>query len=356
MTMDLRIEKISMPKAKPEDESKLGFGKVFTDHMFIMDYTQGRGWHDARIVPYGPFSVDPSAMVFHYGQAIFEGLKAYRRPDGSVSLFRPRENLLRFNRSAKRLCIPEIDVDEVYGHLLELLRLEQAWVPHSPDTSLYIRPTAIALDAALGVQVSQRYAFFIILSPVGAYYSEGLKPVKILVENEYVRAVRGGMGFAKAAGNYAVSLIADKTAKDHGCAQVLWLDGVERKYVEEVGSMNIFFRIGDTLITPPLQGSILGGITRRSVMELAPTLGYKLEERPVTIDEVCRAQRDGTLKEVFGTGTAAVISPVGTLVYKDEELTVADGEMGEYARTIYDTLTGIQFGRRPDEFGWTVAL
>lgn len=354
--MELRIEKTSSPKTKPVDESKLGFGKVFTDHMFMMNYTEGQGWHDARIIPYAPFSIEPSAMVLHYGQAIFEGLKAYRTPSGSVQLFRPRENLLRFNRSAARLCIPAIDVDQVYGYLKELIRLEADWVPKSPGTSLYIRPTAVALDPALGVHVSQTYAFFIILSPVGNYYAGGLKPVKILVEDEYVRAVRGGMGFAKAAGNYAVSLIADTTAKAHGCAQVLWLDGVERKYIEEVGSMNIFFRIAGKLVTPALQGSILSGITRKSVLELAPTLGYQVEERPVSFEEIIKAQRDGTLEEVFGTGTAAVISPVGHLVCKDEEYLVADGKMGPCAAAIYKKLTDIQFGLCPDDLGWTVAL
>ncbi len=298
--MDLIIEKTQHPKAKPTDESKLGFGKNFTDHMFAMNYTKGRGWHDARIVPYAPVLMEPSAMVLHYGQAIFEGLKAYRKPDGSIQLFRPMENLLRFNRSAERLCIPAIDVDQVYEYLKELIRIEADWVPKSEGTSLYIRPFAIALDPALGVHVAETYLFMIILSPVGAYYSEGLKPVRILVENEYVRAVRGGMGFAKAAGNYAVSLIADQTAKENGCAQVLWLDGVERKYIEEVGSMNIFFKINGKLITPKLQGSILGGITRKSVLELAPKLGFEVEERPLSFDEVLEAHQKGTLEEVFG--------------------------------------------------------
>lgn len=354
--MELTIHKTQQPKAKPADESKLGFGKVFTDHMFVMDYKEGQGWHDPRIVPYAPMSIEPSAMVLHYGQAIFEGLKAYRRPDGEIQLFRPMENLQRFNRSAQRLCIPQIDTEAVFGYLKELIKLEADWVPHSPGTSLYIRPFAVAMDPALGVHVAQNYAFMIILSPVGAYYSEGLKPVKILVENEYVRAVRGGMGFAKAAGNYAVSLIADHEAKQHGCAQVLWLDGVDRRYIEEVGSMNIFFKIDGQLITPALQGSILGGITRKSVLELAKSMGYEVVERPLGIDEVMKAHQDGTLEEVFGTGTAAVISPVGHLVYKGEELQVANGQMGSCAETIYNKLTDIQFGLCPDNMGWTVTL
>jgi branched-chain amino acid aminotransferase len=352
---EISIQRNQNPKPKP-DPSNLGFGQLFTDHMFVMDYTKGRGWHDARIVPYGPFPIEPSAMVLHYGQAIFEGLKAYRKPDGSIQLFRPMENLLRFNRSAERLCIPAIDVNEVYGFMMELLRIEADWVPKSPETSLYIRPFAIALDPQVGVHVSETYAFMIILSPVGAYYAEGLKPVKILVENAYVRAVRGGMGFAKAAGNYAVSLIADAQAKEHGCAQVLWLDGVERQYIEEVGSMNIFFKIAGKIITPKLQGSILSGITRKSVLELAPKLGYEVEERPISINEVIEAQKNGTLEEVFGSGTAAVISPVGCLVYDGKEMKVADGQMGPCAANIYKTLTGIQFGLMPDTMGWTVSL
>ena len=354
--MELLVEKTQHPKDKPADESKLGFGSIFTDHMFSMNYDQGRGWHDARITPYAPFLMSPAAMVLHYGQAIFEGLKAYRKPDGGLQLFRPMENLRRFNRSAERLCIPPIDADYVFECLKTLLRMDAGWVPKSPGTSLYIRPAAVATDAALGVHVSHSYLFFIILSPVGAYYAEGLKPIRILVENEYVRAVRGGMGFAKAAGNYAVSLIADETAKKHGCAQVLWLDGVERKYVEEVGSMNIFFKIGGKLITPALQGSILGGITRKSVLELAPKLGYEVEERPLPFEEGYSAYKNGTLEEVFGAGTAAVIAPVGTLVYKGEEIRVADGQMGPCARDIYQKLTDIQFGLCPDEMGWTVSL
>lgn len=354
--MQLTIQKTQCPKAKPQDESKLGFGRLFTDHMFMMNYTEGQGWHDARIVPYGAFDMDPAAMVLHYGQAIFEGMKAYRRPDGQIQLFRPMENLRRFNRSAARLCIPAIDEEAVFGYLQELIKLEQDWVPHSEGTSLYIRPTAVAMDPQLGVHVSKTYVFFIILSPVGAYYAEGLKPVKILVEDEYVRSVRGGMGFAKAAGNYACSLIADSTAQAHGCAQVLWLDGVERKYIEEVGSMNIFFKIGGKLITPPLGGSILGGITRKSVLELAPKLGYEVCEDRLSIQDIFEAQQNGTLEEVFGTGTAAVISPVGGLVWEDKEIAINGGEMGPCAEAIYNALTGIQFGTQPDSMGWTVVL
>ncbi|MBQ9988324.1 MAG: branched-chain amino acid aminotransferase [Clostridia bacterium] len=353
--MALRIELTNNPKAKP-DESALGFGKYFTDHMFIMDYTEGIGWHDERIVPFGPLAMSPAAMVLHYGQAIFEGLKAYRRPDGKIQLFRPMENLNRFNRSADRLCIPRIDTEMVFNCLTKLLEIEADWVPHSAGTSLYIRPFAVAMDPVLGVHVANTYHFMIILSPVGNYYAEGLKPVRILVEDEYVRAVRGGMGFAKAAGNYAVSLIADHTAKAHGCAQVLWLDGVERKYIEEVGSMNIFFKINGQLITPALQGSILGGITRKSVLELAGKMGFDAVERQISIDEVLQAHADGTLEEVFGTGTAAVISPVGHLVIGDKEYRIADGEMGPCASAIYDKLTGIQFGKLEDEMDWTVVL
>ena len=354
--MQLTIERTKQPKAKPTDESKLGFGQIFTDHMFMMDYTEGQGWHDPRIVPYAPLQMDPSAMVLHYGQSIFEGLKAYRKPDGSVQMFRPMDNLKRFNRSAARLCIPPIDTDFVLECMKTLVDIEKDWVPHNPGTSLYIRPTAIAMDATLGVHVAKHYVFFIILAPVGAYYAEGLKPVRIFVENDYVRSVRGGMGFAKTAGNYAASLIAEHAAQDHGCAQVLWLDGVERKYIEEVGSMNIFFKINGELITPPLLGSILGGITRDSVLKLAPTLGYPVREERLTIEDVFNAHANGTLEEVFGTGTAAVISPVGALVWGEKEIAINGGEMGPAAQKIYDTLTGIQFGTQEDPMGWTLSL
>jgi len=339
-------------KPKPTDESALGFGKIFTDHMFFMRYDEGQGWHDARIQPYQEFSLNPAAMVLHYGQAIFEGLKAYCNTDGGIQLFRPEQNMARFNRSAERLCIPAIDEASVLDALKALVRVDADWIPRGEGTSLYIRPTGIAVDPGLGVRVANSYYFFIIMSPVGSYYSGGLKPTKILVENEYVRAVRGGMGFAKAAGNYACSLIADHTAKKFGCDQVLWLDGVERKYIEEVGAMNVFFKIGGELITPPLAGSILGGITRDSIIQLSHKNGLTVREEPLSIDGVLAAQKDGTLEEVFGSGTAAVIAPVGTLVYKDTEYCVGDGGMGPCALSLFEELTGIQKGILPDSMGW----
>lgn len=354
--MELTIQKATALKEKPQDESNLGFGQIFTDHMFMMNYTEGQGWHDARIVPYGDFALDPAAMVLHYGQAIFEGMKAYRNPDGNIQLFRPMDNLRRFNRSAERLCIPAIDCDFVLDALRQLIRMEQDWVPHTAGTSLYIRPFAVATDAHLGVHVAHNYIFAIILSPVGAYYAEGLKPVRIFVENEYVRSVRGGMGFAKAAGNYACSLIADHEAQKKGCAQVLWLDGVERKYIEEVGSMNIMFKIGGKIVTPPLRGSILAGITRDSVLKLAKQLGIEAEERPISIQEVFDAHANGTLEEVFGTGTAAVISPVGALIWGDREIVINNNEIGPTTQLLYNTLTGIQYGTVEDKQNWVLPL
>jgi len=353
--MTLKVIKSENLKKKPE--GPLGFGRHFTDHMFIMNYTAGKGWHDARIIPYEDLKLDPAAMVFHYGQAIFEGLKVYRRPeDGELQFFRIKDNLARFNRSADRLCIPNIDVDFVYDCIKELVTLEKDWVPSEYGQSLYVRPFAICTDPFLGVRVGDNYLFMVILSPVANYYAEGIHPVKILVENEYVRSVRGGMGFAKAAGNYACSLIADATAKKYGCAQVLWLDGVERKYIEEVGSMNILFVINDTLITPSLDGSILGGITRDSILKLAASMGMKVEERKISIQEVIEAHANGTLQEVFGSGTAAVVSPVGTLVWDGKEYTIADGGIGKVTQKLYDELLGIQYGTKADPFNWITRI
>jgi len=340
-------------KSKPANESTLGFGKYFTDHMLTMNYSTDKGWYDLRIEPYHAFSMDPSTMVFHYGQAIFEGMKAYKAADGRTLLFRPQDNFLRMNQSARRMCMPEIDIELVLGGLNQLITLERAWIPSSSGTSLYIRPTMIAVDTALGVHPSNSYIFFIILSPVGAYYAEGLKPIKIYVEDQFVRAVKGGTGDVKTAGNYAASLLAGKEAYEKGYTQVLWLDGLERKYIEEVGAMNIFFKIDGKLITPALQGSILGGITRDSVIQIAHKFGWVLEERPVTMEEVYQAHQKGVLEEVFGTGTAAVISAVGELNWKGHIIVVNEGKMGIVAQTIYDTLTGIQLGSREDWFGWS---
>ena len=349
--MQIKVTRATQPKPKP-DETRLGFGTIFTDHMFNLDYDPGRGWHDPRIEPYAPIPMPPSAMVLHYGQTIFEGLKAYRNPEGKIQLFRPQANIERLNRSARRLCIPPLDADLVLESLKELLRVDADWVPREPGTSLYIRPTLIAIDPFLGVRASHTYRYFAILSPVGAYYAEGFNPIKIWVTRDYVRAVRGGIGEAKTAGNYAASLLAGEEAHRAGYTQVLWLDGVEQKYVEEVGSMNIFFVIGDTLVTPVLNGSILPGVTRDSVLAMARHWGIPTEERKISIDEVVAAHDAGDLKEIFGSGTAAVVSPVGELKYGDRVLTVGDGGVGPLSQRLYQELVDIQYGRSPDPLGW----
>jgi branched-chain amino acid aminotransferase len=353
--MQITITRTEKMKTKPNDR-ELTFGTVFTDHMFNMDYDPRNKWHNPRIDPYGPMQMDPSTMVFHYGQAIFEGLKAYRTQSGAVQLFRPQDNLRRMNRSARALCIPEIDESLVLDGLKQLIRLEKDWVPSAPETSLYIRPTIIAMDPFLGVRASHTYRFFIILSPVGAYYPEGFNPVKIWVTKDYVRAVRGGVGDSKAAGNYAASLFAGELAHEKGYTQVLWLDGVEQQYVEEVGSMNIFFVINDEIVTPALNGSILPGITRDSVIQLAKYWGMSVTERKISIDEVFEAHGQGTLKEIFGSGTAAVISPVGELKYDDKVIHVGDGKVGPVAQKLFKTLTDIQYGNVKDPMGWIESI
>lgn len=353
--MNIKITRTTAPKAKP-DHDKLGFGIHFTDHMFTMDYTEGKGWHDPEIIPYGPISLEPSAMIFHYGQAIFEGLKAYRAENGDVLLFRPRNNMNRVNISNDRLCIPQIDVDFAIEALKELVRIDADWIPEAPGTSLYIRPFIISTDAALGVRPSHTYKFMIILSPVGSYYKEGLNPVKLLVEKDYVRAVKGGIGYAKTPGNYAASLKAQVEAKEKGYSQVLWLDGVEKKYIEEVGAMNIFFKIDGEILTPELNGSILAGITRDSSIEILKSWGLKVTERKISVDELFAAHENGKLEEVFGTGTAAVISPVGELNYDGKKAVINNGEIGEISQKLYDTITGIQGGKIEDTFGFTVKL
>ncbi len=353
--LNIKVTKTTAPKAKP-DENNLGFGKIFTDHMFIMDYTEGEGWHDARIVPYSRISLDPSAMVFHYGQEMFEGMKAYYGVDGKIRLFRPDMNAKRANNSNRRLCIPEVPEEDFVQAVSEIVRVDADWVPKAEGTSLYIRPFIIATDEFLGVAPSKHYLFIIILSPSGAYYESGLAPVGIWIEDDYVRAVRGGIGFAKTGGNYAASLAAQEKAHVDGYSQVLWLDGVERKYIEEVGAMNIFFKIDGVITTPMLNGSILPGITRDSVLNICRHWGMPVEERRISVDELLDAQASGKLEEVFGTGTAAVISPVGKLRYKDNVMTIADGGIGEVSQKLYDTVTGIQWGKLPDELSWTVVL
>ncbi|HIW73198.1 MAG TPA: branched-chain amino acid aminotransferase [Firmicutes bacterium] len=350
------VERTTHPKRKPTDSSKLGFGNYYTDHMFLMNYDAGEGWHDPRIVPYGPLSLDPAAMCLHYGQEVFEGMKAYRAPDGGVVLFRPEKNMARLNVSNDRLCIPPIDEAFAVEAVKELVRLDQDWIPEGEGNSLYIRPFIIAVDAHVGVHPANHLLFVIILSPVGPYYPEGLDPVKIYVEREYVRAVKGGMGFAKTGGNYAASLKAQDVAAEQGYTQVLWLDGVERKYIEEVGTMNVFFKIGGEIVTPALQGSILGGITRMSCLELLRSWGCRVTERRLALDEVVEAAQNGTLEEAFGTGTAAVISPIGELKVDDRHIVINGGRIGETAQKLYDTLTGIQNCRLPDPFGWVVRV
>jgi branched-chain amino acid aminotransferase len=353
--MEITFKKADTLKEHPQG-SALGFGTYFTDYMFNMDYNPEKGWHNPRIEPYGPLEMDPSTMVLHYGQAIFEGLKAYKTESGDINLFRPKDNLSRFNRSGNMLCMPEIDEELILKGLIELLKIEKDWVPTEPGTSLYIRPTIIATDPYIGLRASHTYRFFIILSPVGAYYPEGFDPVKIWVTTDYVRAVRGGVGTAKTAGNYAASLYATELAHKDGYTQVLWLDGVELKYIEEVGSMNIFFVIGDELITPELNRSILSGVTRDSVIKLAESWGMKVVERKISIHEVYEAHANGELKEVFGSGTAAVISPVGNIKFDNKEITIGGGDVGPVAARLFDELMNIQYGKAEDTFDWTIAV
>lgn len=353
--MNISITRTTSPKQKP-DQDNLSFGTVFTDHMFIMDYTEGRGWHDPRVVPYAPLTMDPACMMLHYGQGIFEGMKAYKSPEGKILLFRPLKNMQRVNISNDRLCIPQIDPEFCVEAIKTLVKVDEDWIPTKEGTSLYIRPFIISTDVHLGVRPSHTYQFIIILSPVGAYYPEGLNPVKIYVEPHYVRAVKGGVGFAKTPANYAASLKAQMEAKEKGYTQVLWLDGIEKKYIEEVGTMNVFFVIGDKVITPELNGSILAGVTRDSSIELLRHWGYQVEERRISIDEVYEANQKGTLKEVFGTGTAAVISPVGELNYDGNCITIHNGEIGEISHKLYDAITDIQCGRAEDVLNWTVAV
>ena len=352
---EIKITRAATLKEKPES-STLVFGKAMTDHMFLVDYDEGQGWHDPRIVPYGPLQIDPAAKVLHYAEEIFEGLKAYRTADGSIQLFRVMDNIQRMNDSADRLCMPQIPAELALAGITELVKLEQDWVPHEKDTSLYIRPFMIGLDPALGVHSSHHVQFIVIVCPVGAYYPEGLNPVKIYIEDEDVRAVKGGTGMAKTGGNYAASLRAGNRAEKKGYTQVLWLDGVHRKYIEEVGAMNVMFKVAGKVLTPDLNGSVLPGITRRSCIQLLKDWGYEVEERRISAQELFDAAENGTLEEAWGTGTAAVVSPIGELCYKDKKYTVNGGKIGEVTRHLYDTLTGIQWGKIEDKFGWTLPI
>ena len=354
--LDIRLELTKEPKEKPAKGAPLKFGHIFTDHMFVMNYTEGQGWHDARIVPFQNISLSPAAMVYHYGQEMFEGMKAYKGANGEVFLFRPDMNAKRTNDTNTRLCIPHIPEEDFVQAVSEVVRVDQDWIPTDEGTSLYIRPFIIATDEFLGVAPSKTYLFIIILSPSGAYYASGLAPVGIWIEDEYVRAVKGGMGFAKTGGNYAASLIAQVKAHDGGYSQVLWLDGVERKYIEEVGAMNIFFKIKGKVVTPALNGSILPGVTRNSVIAVCKHWGYEVEERKVSVDELVAAAQNGDLEEVWGTGTAAVVSPVGKLRYKDDVMMIGGGNIGELTQKLYDEITGIQWGKKDDPFGWRVQL
>jgi len=353
--MQLTITKADQLKTKPDD-AKLGFGSNFTDHMFNMDYNPQDGWHNPRIEPYASIDMDPATMVLHYGQAVFEGLKAFRTESGAIQLFRPKDNFKRMNNSSRLICIPDIDEAFALDALKQLLVVEKNWVPSAPETSLYIRPTIIAMDPFLGVRASHTYRFFIILSPVGAYYAEGFNPIKIWVSKNHVRAVRGGVGEAKTPGNYAASLYAADQAHEQGYTQVLWLDGIEQQYIEEVGAMNIFFVIDDELITPMLSGSILSGITRDTVIALAKMWNLKVAERKISIAEVMDANASGKLKEIFGSGTAAVISPVGELNYNEQVITVGGGIVGPMANKFCKSISDIQYGKAEDPAGWIESI
>ena len=354
--MDIKVTLNPNPKAKPTDSSALGFGKIFTDHMFCWSWNSEEGWHNPRIVPFQNLSIHPASTVLHYGSEIFEGLKAYRRADGKVQLFRPIENIRRMNNSAERLCLPQMPEEDFMQALVEFVRLEQDWTPSDKGTSLYLRPFMFGNDESLGVHAVHNAEFIIIASPVGSYYKEGLNPVKIMIEDQDVRAVRGGTGYAKCGGNYAASNRAGERAEQQGYSQVLWLDGVERKYIEEVGAMNVMFKIGDEIVTPKLTGSILPGITRKSCIEFLKSEGIEVSERLLSVEELSNAMTDGTLEEAWGCGTAAVISPIGELCYKDHKYIINNNEIGKLSQHLYDSITGIQWGEVEDKFGWTVEI
>lgn len=356
MEQVITITKTEAPKQKPAPDANLGFGRLFTDHMFLVEYTKGRGWHDARIQPYQPFSIDPASPVLHYAQEIFEGLKAYRAPDGRINLFRPYKNAARMNVSAERLCMPAIDEEFQVFALKKIVACERDWVPDRLGASLYLRPTMIADGAFLGVREAEHYYYYIICSPSGSYYDSGVKPIRIKMEDKYVRAVKGGLGCAKTGGNYAASIKAASDAFGLGFDQVLWLDGRENRYVEEVGAMNMMFVINGVVTTATLEGSILPGVTRDSILRIAVDRGLPVEERRISVDELFDAYESGALTEAFGTGTAAVITPVGYLEYKGRGITLGQDSMGPVAQAFYDTLTGIQWGLAPDPYGWIVDI
>ena len=353
--MDIRFEKREHLKEKP-DQKNLGFGKYMTDYMFVMDWDREKEWHDARIVPHEPMLLDPACVALHYAQETFEGMKAYRTKEGKIQLFRPEMNAKRMIKSNERLCMPPVPVDMFVEAVEELVKVEKDWVPSEPETSLYIRPFMFATESSLGVHMASAYKFVVICTPVGAYYAEGVNPVRILVEDELVRAVKVGTGFTKCGGNYAASILGQVKAEKQGCTQVLWLDGVERKYVEEVGTMNIMFKIAGEIYTAPIEGTVLPGVTRDSIIHILKDWGYKVNETRLSVDDLMKAGHDGTLEEAFGTGTAAVISPVGEFVYKDDKVTVNDFKTGELTQKLYDYLTGIQWGSVEDKYHWTVEV
>ena len=351
----IELIRTTAPKQKP-DASTLGFGKYFTDHMFVMDYSPELGWHDAKIVPFGNLSLHPAATVFHYGAEIFEGLKAYKTPNGDIQLFRPTENIARMNNSAERICLPKLEPDFALEALKKFVDTEREWVPDADGTSLYLRPYLFGNDETLGVHTIQNAKYIVIASPVGSYYPEGINPVKIMIETEDVRAVRGGTGYTKCGGNYAASNRAGEVAEKKGFSQVLWLDGVERKYIEEVGAMNVMFKIDGVVVTPKLTGSILPGVTRKSCIQLLKDKDIPVEERLLSVDELMEAAENGHLEEAWGCGTAAVVSPIGQLSYGDNDHIVNHFKIGEVTQYLYDTLTGIQWGKLPDTHGWTVKV
>ncbi len=353
--MEIKITKTQTPREMPPEES-LGFGKVFTDYMLLVDWNADEGWKNARIEPFGRISLHPASTVLHYGAEIFEGLKAYRRADGRVQLFRPMENVKRMNRSAERMSLPLMDEEEMLNLITAFVRLEEKWVPKSFGTSLYLRPFLFGNDEALGVHAVHNATFMLIASPSGSYYKEGINPVSIMIESEDVRTVRGGTGYAKCGGNYAASTRAGERAAQKGYSQVLWLDGVERKYIEEVGAMNVMFKMAGKIVTPKLTGSILPGITRKSCIEVLKSLGYEVEERLLSVEELISAMESGRLEEAWGCGTAAVVSPIGRLAYGNQEYVIGGGEIGEVTQRLYDILTGIQWGKREDAFGWVYSL
>lgn len=353
--MNIDITKTEKSRLQDVDFDTLQFGEILSDHMVLMDYENGR-WLDPKIVPYGPMEIYPALCTFHYGQAIFEGLKAFYGKNGEIKVFRPDRYHARMLKSSNRLCIPDVDFETFIESLRALILLDKGWVPRKKGYSLYIRPFIIAMDNFLGVRVSETYRFMIITSPVGAYYKEGINPVKLITSGEFVRAVRGGLGMAKTPANYAASLYPGEEAKHKGFTQVLWLDGIERKYIEEVGTMNICFVIGDELVTPPLEGSVLDGITRQTVIHLWKDYGKKVSERRISIDEVIETAKSGAMKECFGTGTAAVISPVGEIQHGDVRVVINGGKIGPSAQSLYDEITGIQYGERPDRFGWCYTI